>query len=209
MRRAVTVTTLDYFGPKETEDTPDRPYDLREVAVACPELNRFLYASVGAAWCWYSRLPWTYQQWLDYLEDPAVTTWIGYDKGNPVGYFELRRETEALSSAQRAPTLTPKEQPAGRRAGAILPRQGAVEIAYFGLLPHYIGRGLGKRLLGDAIARASTFGDGRIWLHTCSLDHPAALPNYLARGFRVRQTEVVEEELPDAPLEPWPGARGS
>ncbi len=178
MRQAVTVTTLDYLRPRETEGPADRPYNLREATVACPELNRFLYASVGAPWCWHTRLPWTYRQWLDYLENPAVATWIGYEGGNPIGYFELRREPE-----------------------------GAVEIAYFGLLPHYVGRGLGKRLLGDAIAKAGAFGDGRIWLHTCSLDHPAALPNYLARGFRVRKTEVVEEELPDRPLEPWPGAR--
>ena len=179
MLQKVTVTYLDYDGGEaDSEGAADRPYDLREAASPCPELNRFLYVSVGYPWCWHMRLSWSYQQWLDYLEDPAVTTWIGYDGGNPVGYFELRRDAE-----------------------------GAVEIAYFGLLPHYVGRGLGKLLLGDAIAKASAFGDGRIWLHTCSLDHPAALPNYLARGFRVRKTEVVEEALPDSPLEPWPGAQ--
>ena len=181
MRRKVTVTYLDYEGGEtDGEAAANRPYDLRQAGTACPELNRFLYVSVGYPWWWHMRLSWSYQQWLDYLEDPTVTTWIGYDGGNPVGYFELRREAS-----------------------------GAVEIAYFGLLPGYVGRGLGKRLLSDAIAKARAFGDGRIWLHTCSLDHPAALPNYLARGFRVRKTEVVEEELPDAPLEPWPGARMS
>ena len=180
MRQAVTVTYLDYSGntgyraPVEA----DRPYDLREANAACPELNRFLYVSVGHLWWWHLRLSWTYQQWLDYLEDPAVATWIGYQGGNPIGYFELRRETN-----------------------------DAVEIAYFGLLPQYVGIGLGKRLLDDAIAKATAFGDGRIWLHTCSLDHPAALPNYLARGFKVRKTVLVDEELPDAPLEPWPGAQ--
>ena len=178
MRQKVTVTHLDYEGGEiDSERAANRPYDLRQAISACPELNRFLYVSVGYPWCWHARLSWSHRQWLDYLEDPAVATWIGYDEGNPVGYFELAREPE-----------------------------GAVEIAYLGLLPRYVGRGLGKRLLGDAIAKASTFGDGRIWLHTCSLDHPAALPNYLARGFKVRKTEVVEEDLPDSPLEPWPGA---
>ena len=178
MRQAVTVTTLDHLGPKAAEDAAERPYELREAAVACPELSRFLYVSVGGPWCWHLRLPWTYRQWLDHLRDPAVATWVGYQGGNPIGYFELHR-------------------------GAA----GAVEIAYFGLLPRYVGRGLGKRLLGDALAKADAFGDGRVWLHTCSLDHPAALPNYLARGFRVRRVDVVEEELPDAPLQPWPGAQ--
>ena len=179
MRQAVTVTYLDHFGERKADGPvmADRPYDLREAAVACPELNRFLYVSVGYPWFWHVRLPWSHQQWLAYLEDPVVATWVGYEGGNPIGYFELRRDSE-----------------------------DAVEIAYFGLLPRYVGRGLGKMLLGDAIAKASAFGNGRIWLHTCSLDHPAALPNYLARGFKVRKTLVMEDELPDAPLAPWPGA---
>ncbi len=181
MRQKVTVTYLDYdAGEADSPQGTDRPYDLREATSACPALNRFLYVSVGYPWCWHMRLSWSYQQWLDYLEDPAVATWVGYDGGNPIGYFELHRDAE-----------------------------GAVEIAYFGLLPSYLGRGLGKRLLSDAIVQARGFGNGRIWLHTCSLDHPAALPNYLARGFRVRKTEVVEEDLPDSPLEPWPGAQVS
>ena len=177
MRQKVTVSYLDYEGKAASGATATPSYDLREVRSACPELNRFLYVSIGYRWCWHMRLSWSYRQWLDHLEDPAVATWIGYDGGNPVGYFELHRDAE-----------------------------GAVEIAYFGLLPQYLGRGLGKRLLDDAIVKADAFGDGRIWLHTCSLDHPAALPNYLARGFLVRRTEVVEEELPESPLEPWPGA---
>jgi len=178
MRQKVTVTYLDYDGgAADGAAAADRPYDLRAARSACPELNRFLYVSVGHPWRWHMRLSWSYRRWLDYLEDAAVATWIGYDAGNPVGYFELNKDVE-----------------------------GAVEIACFGLLPHYVGRGLGKRLLNDAIAKARAFGDGRIWLHTCSLDHPAALPNYVARGFLVRRTEVVEEALPDSPPEPWPGA---
>jgi len=179
MRESVTVTYLDYI-PEGQADGPaaaERPYDLREATVPCPELNRFLYVSVGHPWRWHVRLSWRHQQWLDYLSDPGVATWIGYQGGNPIGYFELRREAD-----------------------------GAVEIVYFGLLPSYVGQGLGKLLLSDAIAKASAFGDGRIWLHTCSLDHPAALPNYLAQGFRVRKTLVTEETLPDVPLKPWPGA---
>ena len=67
---------------------------------------------------------------------------------------------------------------------------GAVEIAYFGLLPDFIGRGWGKYLLSQAALAAWGLQPLRIWLHTCTLDHPAALPNYLKRGFKVVREEV-------------------
>ncbi|MDP6375032.1 MAG: GNAT family N-acetyltransferase [Pseudomonadales bacterium] len=155
-----------------------RAYRLRESEEPCPELSRFLYVSVGYRWYWYERLQWTYQQWLEYLSDPAVSTRVAYKRATPVGYFELHREPD-----------------------------GRVEIAYFGLLPSFIGRGLGGSLLADAIAAARQFGDGRVWLHTCSLDHPAALPNYLARGFIVTARHERLQTLPDEPLETWPGAQ--
>ena len=80
--------------------------------------------------------------------------------GETAGYFELHREDD-----------------------------GAVEIVYFGLLPQYTGRGLGGALLTEAVERAWASGAARVWLHTCTFDHPAAIPNYLARGFTVFKTE--------------------
>jgi GNAT superfamily N-acetyltransferase len=77
---------------------------------------------------------------------------------------------------------------------------------HFGLLPGFIGRGLGGELLTAATSRAWEMGAGRVWVHTCTLDHPQALPNYRARGFHVFHTEEKLEELPDEPLQPWPGA---
>ena len=65
---------------------------------------------------------------------------------------------------------------------------------------------MGGALLSDAVRTAWTLGARRVWLHTCSLDHPAALGNYQARGFRLFDTEVKLEELPDHRLEPWAGA---
>ena len=59
-----------------------------------------------------------------------------------------------------------------------------MEIAYFGLLPEFLGKGLGKLLLTLAVTEAWDSGARRVWLHTCTLDDPAALPNYLRRGFR-------------------------
>ena len=70
------------------------------------------------------------------------------------------------------------------------PEKGT-EIAYFGLMPRFIGQGLGGWLLRKAIARAWEGESRRIWLHTCTLDHPSALPNYLRHGFVATGTEEV------------------
>lgn len=163
-------------GPSRT------PYELVRAAIPLPELNRFLYASVGAQWRWHMRLGWTYRQWLDYLDRDVVGTWVAYVDGTPAGYFELER------------------QPAD-----------SVEIAYFGLIPAFIGQGMGGALLSDAVNAAWDFGTGgrdgtRVWLHTCTLDHPAALPNYQARGFRIFDVVETLEEVPEGPMDPWPGA---
>ena len=74
------------------------------------------------------------------------------------------------------------------------------------MIPEFIGRGHGKALLQDAITKAWEFGGNRVWLHTCSLDHPQALSNYLARGFRVFKTESVYDEIPVDGIQPRDGA---
>lgn len=149
-------------GPAEVE--------LRRAEVACPELNRFLYAAVGGDWYWVDRLDWTYRRWMDYLARPEIETWVAYVSGTPSGYFEL--EMQAGSN---------------------------VEIAYLGLLPQFVGQRLGGGLLTAAIRRAWEMGAARVWVHTCSLDHPAALQNYLARGFRVFKEEISFKDLPESP----------
>lgn len=153
-------------------------YELRKTEVALPELNRFLYATVGAPWWWYMRLTWTWQQWSDFLNRDEVETWVAYKGATPVGYFELEK------------------QPGGQ-----------TEIAYFGLIPEFVGKGLGKALLEDAIDKAWQLAEQRIWLHTCTLDHPSALPNYLARGFKIFKEEDVQDMVPVNTLQPWPGAK--
>lgn len=150
--------------------------ELGQVKRVCPELNRFLYTAVGGNWYWTDRLPWSYRQWQSYLDRPELETWVGYVEGAPAGYFELERQPE-----------------------------NQVEIAYFGLLPQCIGRGLGGLLLTCAIRRGWEMGAARIWVHTCTLDGPAALANYQARGLRIYSEERSEVELPDRPPGPWPG----
>jgi GNAT superfamily N-acetyltransferase len=178
MRRLVITTYLEMRSRAELRPArPGKPFQLSRVEVPCPELNRFLYTAVGARWWWYSRLAWDYARWLVYLDRPGLETWVAWQSGAPVGYFELERQAES-----------------------------DVEIAYFGLLPRFIGQGFGGALLTAAIARAWDMGAARVWVHTCDLDHPDALRNYQARGLRVYRTEAKEEDLPDTPLEPWPGA---
>lgn len=180
MRRQITTYYLEMNSPAELR--PSRAavaeLEIRQARTPSPELNRFLYTAVGGDWYWIDRLGWTYQQWLDYLRRPEIETWVAYVNGTPAGYFEL------------------EQQPGGD-----------VEVAYFGLLPQFIGRGLGGLLLTRAVERAWEQGARRVWLHTCTLDHPAALAAYTARGFRVYKEETEAKELPAASPGPWPGAR--
>src|SRR5262245_40814225 len=155
-------------------------FDLVRAEIPCPELNRFLYTAVGARWWWYSRLEWDYTRWLTYLDRPELETWVAYVSGTPAGYFELERQADAV-----------------------------VELVYFGLLDRFTGHGLGGALLTAALTCAWDMGAQRVWVHTCSLDHPHALANYQARGFHIERVEAQMETLPDAPLEPWPGAQRS
>ncbi len=179
MKRPVTIHYLEMLSPEELRPAkpPLEAVEVRRAEIPCPELNRFLYTAVGGDWYWVDRLPWTYAQWKSYLDRPELETWIGSVTGTPVGYFELESQPE---------------------------RQ--VEIAYFGLLPQFIGKGIGGWLLTAAVQRAWEMGAKRVWVHTCTLDGPAALQNYLSRGFRLYREETAEVELPDQTPGPWQGA---
>jgi GNAT superfamily N-acetyltransferase len=152
---------------------------LVRAGVPSPELNRYFYTAVGGDWYWIDRLKWTWSQWHAWLDRPELETWIAHVAGTPAGYFEL-------------------ELQAGN----------TVELVSFGLLPNFYGQGLGGYLLTQAIHRAWHLRNGvsRVWLHTCTLDHPGALGNYRARGFTVFKEEESMVELPDQPPGSWPGA---
>ncbi len=162
-------TYLEMLTPEDLRPTPE-PGDAPrlERVEDCPgSFFRYLYAEVGRAYHWMDRLSWTDDQVRAHLADPAVSLWLLTSRGAPAGYFELRRHED-----------------------------GSVEVAYFGLLPEYVGRGWGGHLLTQAVRAAWAMNPGRVWLHTCTLDHPAALPNYLKRGFRLVREEVYTTELP-------------
>ena len=134
----------------------------------CPvSLFRFLYVEVGRNYYWIDRLPWTDEDIARHLRQPEISLWLMTYDGQKAGYFELRKCED-----------------------------GSIELAYFGLLPDFIGRGLGKHLLTRATEQAWKDGANRVWLHTCTLDDPAAMPNYLRRGFRPFKTEKYTVEMP-------------
>lgn len=129
-------------------------------------LNRRFYTTVGADWTWTDRLPWTDEQWERYAQRPSLDTHVARVGGEEVGYFELDKQAGANT-----------------------------EIAYFGLLPASIGRGLGSQLLYRAIEQAWHDGAKRVWVHTCTLDHPQALNNYQARGMRLYKQESCWKQV--------------
>jgi GNAT superfamily N-acetyltransferase len=141
-----------------------------------PELNRFFYVAVGGAYFWHDRLQWTRAQWMEYLTQPGAETWVLAVDGVPAGYVELVPRAEDV-----------------------------VEIALFGLLPAFVGQGLGAHMLTDAVERAWAMGATRVILDTCHLDHPRAFDNYAARGFREYKRGVRREDVPLTPPTPWSG----
>ena len=159
------VTT--YYLEMTSPDALRASADNRELTVTETEIkdytfNRYLYRTIGKQWQWIDRMVWTDRQWQQAIENDQLRTWVAYCRGTPAGYYELHRQDDE------------------------------VEINYFGLMPGFIGQGFGGHLLTHAIRSAWDWpGTQRVWVHTCSLDHPTALANYQARGLSVYRTEVT------------------
>ena len=134
-----------------------------------PALYRSCYRTVGEAFHWFDRWDWTDDEIRAHLADPAIQLFVAQRASNSndrplAGWYELRRVAE----------------------------DDSVEVAYFGIVAAEFGRGFGKHLLSSAVRDAWALGPKRVWLHTCTLDHPNALPNYLARGFTPYRQETYE-----------------
>jgi len=127
------------------------------------QLNKFFYKNIGKKHKWVDRLIWTEQQWIKYVSNKDVKTFVLKSKKDLVGFFELIFHQEK------------KE----------------VEIAYFGILEEYRNKKLGSFLLSEAIKKSFQDNIKRVWLHTCSLDHKHALSNYLSRGMKIFKSEIV------------------
>ena len=177
-----TTYALEMAHPEDLRPkTADLPnLRVEKMEPPCPEFNKFLHTMVGYEYRWGGRTDWGQKEWYAYADRDTLETWVAYTAGTPAGYFELQRH-----------------------AG------GDVQIECFGLLPQFVGKGLGGVLLTRAIQRAWELADGIVFLRTCSHDHPHALQNYQARGFQIKKTtegpsnppiksfwELVEASIP-------------
>jgi GNAT superfamily N-acetyltransferase len=166
MKRVLTKPTyLEMLAPAAIEMPAPLP-GIRVERLHAPtvEAYRSLYNRVGELFHWTDRNRMPDDDLLRIIGDKAVEIDVLYVDDEPAGYVELDRRTE-----------------------------GQIELAYFGLFPQFIGRGLGKYFLAWAVARAWSFGPRRVWVHTCDLDHAAALPNYLRAGFAIYEEQMVEQ----------------
>ncbi|MGN6270992.1 MAG: GNAT family N-acetyltransferase [Sphingomonas sp.] len=152
---ATIVTTLEMAAPPPPRPMPEAPLRLERWERPDPERYRALFRRVGAPWLWFSRLAMDERTLLAIIHDPAVRVFAAMDrKGVEAGMLELDfRES------------------------------GACEISYFALVPELAGRGLGRWLMAEALKLGWADGIERVWLHTCTLDHPSALGFYRKQGF--------------------------
>ena len=127
------------------------------------QLNKFFYKNVGKNHHWIDRLIWTDLNWIEYVSNKKLFTYVLKEKNEIAGYYEL----------------------------LFYENNKEAEIAYFGILEEYFGKKLGGYLLSKAIKNSFNQGAKRVWVHTCSLDHENALKNYLARGMEVFKTETL------------------
>jgi len=161
---SIVTTYLEMRSPDQLRPAccADERFQIRQKKEPDWRFNRDLYLAVGESWSWDDKRPWTDEQWKEYGLAPELRTFGAYYIDALAGYYELRSDNE-----------------------------GAVEIAYFGLLPEFLGRGFGGALLTSAIEEAWRMSSSitRVWVHTCPRDHPRALANYEARGMTIYQVE--------------------
>ena len=143
---------------------PSEDYKVNLIEPTDFQLNKSFYKNIGKKHKWIDRLIWTEEQWIKYVYNKNVKTFVLKNKKDLVGFFELIIHFEK------------KE----------------VEIAYFGILEEYQNKKLGSFLLSDAIKKSFHENAERVWLHTCSLDHKNALNNYLSRGMKIFKSEIVK-----------------
>jgi GNAT superfamily N-acetyltransferase len=124
----------------------------------------FLYDGVGRDYDWPSLKKLSDAELAALLNDPRLEVHVLMAEGVPAGFAELDRRTE-----------------------------DEIELVQFGLMPEFIGQGLGWYFLWWAIDRAWSYGPRRFWLRTDTKDHPAALPNYLKAGFAIYKEEVKDQ----------------
>jgi len=152
---ATVVTALEMTERPLPRPLPPSPFRLVHWPAPDSERYRALFRRVGAPWLWYSRLTMDEERLRAILDDPEVAVYAAVDRaGVEIGMVELDFRTEAVCG-----------------------------LSYFGLIPELAGKGHGAWLMGHTLALAWRKEVGRIRVHTCTLDHPAALGFYRRHGF--------------------------
>ena len=164
------VTYLEMTAPPASPPMapPRAGLEVRLARRPTVSFYRYLYWTIGEDWTWVVRRLLSDAELRAILDDPAVEVNVLWVDGVPAGYAELDRR-----------------QPPD------------IELAYFGLLPEFIGQGLGRWLLDWAIRHAWRARPRRLWVHTCDLDHPRAISVYRTSGFRVYDQRLEQLLLPD------------
>lgn len=163
----VTVFFLEMLSPACRVVLAPRD-DLSVVHVPSPTVSdyRRLYNAVGGDYHWLSRRKLSDAELAAVIQNPRNELHVLHVAGIPAGFAELDRRQ-------------PEE----------------IELVQFGLTREFNGQGLGKWFLQWTIDQAWSYQPRRFWLHTCTLDHPAALPNYLHAGFVLFREEAIRREL--------------
>jgi GNAT superfamily N-acetyltransferase len=159
-RIAVEVTFLRMDAPPAP---PAAPLPAGAEVVRLPRCSvpfyRYLYDTVGHDWVWWLRRTLPDAEIGGLLARPDISIHVLYQGGEPAGFYELERRSDA-----------------------------GTNLAYFGLMPQAIGQGLGRAFLRHAVDAAWAEAPRVLTVNTCTADHPRALPNYIAAGFRVLRT---------------------
>ncbi|EQB31609.1 GNAT family N-acetyltransferase [Sphingobium ummariense] len=159
---ATIVTHLEMRERPRPAPIPPAPLRLVPWKAPDPDAYRALFRRVGEPWLWFSRLVMPEAELVAIIRDPAVEVYAVTDpRGVEVGLLELDFRTAA-----------------------------ECELSFFGLVPALTGKGLGQWLMAQARALAWRPGIERFWVHTCTLDSPAALGFYIKAGFTPFAREV-------------------
>jgi len=165
----VVVTYLEMHAPPDglAADVPLPGLSIERTDTVSVPFYRDLYARIGEAWLWSDRTRLDDATLGRVIADPATSFQIlRGPEGDPAGYAEM------------------------------VAARDEVQLAYFGLVPAYTGRGIGPWFLRQFLRRAWESNPRRVWLHTCSLDHPAALRMYRAAGFVANREETIVQDDP-------------
>jgi len=169
-QRESVVTYLEMTHPPSSPHPPapaGQPLALMHAVEPPLSFYRYLYNTIGADWVWWERRVMSDEDLSAAIHADGVDIFVLYVGGVPAGYFELAENDDASE----------------------------IELAYFGLMPDFVGRGYGGYLLRAAIDEAWSRDPKRVWVHTCDMDHPNALTVYQKAGFSPykQETQVFQD----------------